>query len=157
MKTLHLLRAASLMLASTAVSAKTLEVTVSDIRNDKGNILVMAKVAGQEQPVYGMAAARAGKVVVTLEGIEQECRSLVGIETDHPGLQIDVADREARIIEQGGIVAREAILAVGKVEMHQCVVDPFRVQAKLWPARQRSVLRQPVHPFGNIKDTALEA
>lgn len=38
------------MLASTAVSAKTLEVTVSDIRNDKGNILVMAKVAGQEQP-----------------------------------------------------------------------------------------------------------
>ena len=46
MKTLHLLRAASLMLASTAVSAKTLEVTVSDIRNDKGNILVMAKVAG---------------------------------------------------------------------------------------------------------------
>ena len=72
MKTLHLLRAASLMLASTAVSAKTLEVTVSDIRNDKGNILVMAKVAGQEQPVYGMAAARAGKVVVTLEGIPAE-------------------------------------------------------------------------------------
>ena len=49
MKTLHLLLAASFMLASTAVSAKTLEVTVSDIRNDKGNILVMAKVAGQEQ------------------------------------------------------------------------------------------------------------
>ena len=67
MKTLHLLLAASFMLASTAVSAKTLEVTVSDIRNDKGNILVMAKVAGQEQPVYGMAAARAGKVVVTAE------------------------------------------------------------------------------------------
>lgn len=76
MKTLHLLRAASLMLASTAVSAKTLEVTVSDIRNDKGNILVMAKVAGQEQPVYGMAAARAGKVVVTLEGIEADAAEL---------------------------------------------------------------------------------
>ena len=59
MQTLHLLLAASFMLASTAVSAKTLEVTVSDIRNDKGNILVMAKVAGQEQPVYGMAAASA--------------------------------------------------------------------------------------------------
>ena len=39
MKTLHLLLAASFMLASTAVSAKTLEVSVSDIRNDKGNIL----------------------------------------------------------------------------------------------------------------------
>ena len=63
MKTLHLLLAASFMLASTAVSAKTLEVTVSDIRNDKGNIL-------------GMAAARAGKVVVTLEGIEADAAEL---------------------------------------------------------------------------------
>ena len=53
MKTLHLLRAASLMLASTAVSAKTLEVTVSDIRNDKGNILVMAKVAGTARLRHG--------------------------------------------------------------------------------------------------------
>ena len=43
---------------------------------DKGNILVMAKVAGQEQPVYGMAAARAGKVVVTLEGIEADAAEL---------------------------------------------------------------------------------
>ena len=68
--------AASLMLVSIATSAKTLEVTVSDIRNDKGNILVMAKVAGQEQPVYGMAAARAGKVVVTLEGIEADAAEL---------------------------------------------------------------------------------
>ena len=72
MQTLHLLLAASFMLAATAVSAKTLEVTVSDIRNDKGNILVMAKVAGQEQPVYGMAASTAGKLFVTLEGIEAD-------------------------------------------------------------------------------------
>ena len=62
MKTLHLLRAASLMLASTAVSAKTLEVTVSDIRNDKGNILVMAKVAGQEQVVSVIDVQGVGRI-----------------------------------------------------------------------------------------------
>lgn len=72
MKTLQLLLAAGFALASVAASAKTLEVTVSDIRNDKGSILVMAKVAGQEQPVYGMAAAKTGKVAVTLEGIDAE-------------------------------------------------------------------------------------
>ena len=66
--------AASLMLVSIAASAKTLEVTVSDIRNDKGNILVMAKVAGQEQPAYGMAAAKAGKVIVTLEGSDYKLK-----------------------------------------------------------------------------------
>lgn len=73
MKILQLLLAVGFALASMAVSAKTLEVTVSDIRSDKGSILVMAKaVDGQEQPVYGMAAAKTGKVAVTLEGIDAE-------------------------------------------------------------------------------------
>ena len=55
-------------LASVAAAAKTLEITVTDIRSDKGSILVMAKVAGQKQPVYGMSPAKRGEVVVTLEG-----------------------------------------------------------------------------------------
>ena len=93
MQTLHLLLAASFMLASTAVSAKTLEVTVSDIRNDKGNILVMAKVAGQEQPVYGMAAAKAGKVVVTLEGIEADAAELSLFHDEDGDYKLKMGDR----------------------------------------------------------------
>lgn len=72
MKILQFLLAVGFALASMAASTKTLEVTVSDIRSDKGSILVMAKAAGQEQPVYGMAAAKTGKVAVTLEGIDAE-------------------------------------------------------------------------------------
>lgn len=72
MKILQFLLAVGFALASMAASAKTLEVTVSDIRSDKGSILVMAKAAGKEQPVYGMAAAKTGKVAVTLEGIDAE-------------------------------------------------------------------------------------
>lgn len=72
MKILHCLLAAGFALASAAASAKTLEITVTDIRNDKGTILAMAKVSGQEQPIYGMAAAKAGKVAVTLEGIDAD-------------------------------------------------------------------------------------
>ena len=45
-------------LASVAAAAKTLEITVTDIRSDKGNVLAMAKVAGHEQPVYGMSPAK---------------------------------------------------------------------------------------------------
>ena len=59
-------------LASVAAAAKTLEITVTDIRSDKGNVLAMAKVAGREQPVYGMSPAKRGEVVVTLEGIDAE-------------------------------------------------------------------------------------
>ena len=93
MQTLHLLLAASFMLASTAVSTKTLEVTVSDIRNDSVNILVMAKVAGQEQPIYGMAAAKAGKVVVTLEGIEADAAELSLFHDEDGDYKLKMGDR----------------------------------------------------------------
>lgn len=76
MKTLHLLLTALVALASVAASAKTLEITVSEVRSDKGNMLVMAKVAGQEQPVYGMSPARTGQVVVTLEGIDADAAEI---------------------------------------------------------------------------------
>lgn len=72
MKTLHLLLTAVFALASIAAAAKTLEITAADIRSDKGSILVMAKIAGQEQPVYGMSPAKSGKVVITLEGIDAD-------------------------------------------------------------------------------------
>lgn len=76
MKTLHLLLTALVALASVAASAKTLEITVPDVRSEKGNMLVMAKVAGQEQPVYGMSPARTGQVVVTLEGIDADAAEI---------------------------------------------------------------------------------
>lgn len=65
MKTL-LAMLAALALGSAAATAKTLEITVEDVRSDKGQILVMAAAAGQEQPVYGKADAKKGSVVVTL-------------------------------------------------------------------------------------------
>lgn len=72
MKPFKLLVTVCFTLASMAASAKTLEITVSDIRSGKGSILAMAKVPGQEQPVYGMSPARTGKVTVTLEGLDAD-------------------------------------------------------------------------------------
>lgn len=71
MKTL-LVMLAALALGSAAATAKTLEITVEDIRSDKGQILVMGAAAGQEQPIYGKADAKKGSVVVTLTGLEAD-------------------------------------------------------------------------------------
>lgn len=68
MKTLFLCTA--LTLAATAATARTLEIRVGNVRNDKGSILVMANIPGQEKPVYGMAPAKKGTVTVRLEGID---------------------------------------------------------------------------------------
>lgn len=70
MKTLRIILLLGLALASASASAKTLEITVSEIRNDKGSILVMARVAGREQPLYAMAAAQKGSVTVKIENID---------------------------------------------------------------------------------------
>ena len=71
MKTL-LAMLAALALGSAAATAKTLEITVEDVRSDKGQILVIAAAAGQEQPVYGKADAKKGSVIVTLTGLEAD-------------------------------------------------------------------------------------
>ena len=71
MKTL-LVMLAALALGSAAATAKTLEITVEDVRSDKGQILVMGAAAGQEQPIYGKADAKKGSVVVTLTGLEAD-------------------------------------------------------------------------------------
>lgn len=68
MKTLFL--CAALALAATNITAKTLEINVENVRNDKGSILVMANIPGQDKPVYGMAPAKEGTVTVRLEGID---------------------------------------------------------------------------------------
>lgn len=66
MKTILL---AAALLASAAATAKTLEISISNVRNDQGSILVMASVAGQDQPVYAKAPAKKGLVTVTLAGL----------------------------------------------------------------------------------------
>lgn len=75
---------AALVLAATAATAKTLEITVENVRNDRGNILVMANIPGQEKPVFGMASAKEGMVTVRLEGIEGD-EALISLFHDEDG------------------------------------------------------------------------
>lgn len=93
MKISHLAPFAGLMLATLTASAKTLEITVRDVRNNKGTILVMAKVAGQEQPLYGKATAKAGKVVVTLESIDADAAEVSLFHDEDGDYQMKMGDR----------------------------------------------------------------
>lgn len=92
MKTLFVTLAA-LTLGTAAATAKTLEITVEDIRSDKGLILVMATVAGQQQPVYGKADAKKGSVVVTLEGLEADAAEVSLFHDEDGDFQMKMGDR----------------------------------------------------------------
>ena len=92
MKTLFATLAA-LVLGTAAATAKTLEITVEDVRSDKGQILVMASVAGQEQPVYGKADAKKGSVVVTLTGLEADAVEVSLFHDEDGDFKMKMGDR----------------------------------------------------------------
>lgn len=95
MKTLRATLAA-LVLGTAATTAKTLEITVEDIRSDKGQILVMATVTGQEQPVYGIygkAEAKKGSVAVTLTGLGADAAEVSLFHDEDGDYQMKTGDR----------------------------------------------------------------
>ena len=95
-------------LASVAAAAKTLEITVTDIRSDKGNVLAMAKVAGREQPVYGMSPAKRGEVVVTLEGIDAETAEVSLLHDEDGDYKMKTGERGRRLCREKARPARRA-------------------------------------------------
>lgn len=81
------------LVLGTAAMAKTLEIKVEEIRSDKGSILVMARIAGQEQPVYGKADARKGSVTVTLTGLEADAAEVSLFHDEDGDYQMKMGDR----------------------------------------------------------------
>lgn len=66
----HLLLLFAFLSAAYGLQAGPLHLTVTGIRSDKGNILVMARAEGREEPLYALVPAARGSVEVLLEGID---------------------------------------------------------------------------------------
>lgn len=68
MKTVHtILLGAFLLLTAATVSAQSLEIEVTGIRNAKGSILLMVQGEGLKEPIYKMEAAREGKLLLAVD------------------------------------------------------------------------------------------
>lgn len=92
MKTLFLLLSTAIV--ATSASAKTLDVTVENVRSDKGTILVMATLPKIEKPIYGKADAKEGCVVVTVELPDEVTEAEVSLFHDEDGdYQMAMGDR----------------------------------------------------------------
>lgn len=87
------LLAAAATLSATSAAARNLEITVADIRSDRGSILVMATVEGVDKPFYAMTAAKAGTVVVSLEGIDADKTDVSLFHDENGNFKMDMGDR----------------------------------------------------------------
>lgn len=60
------------MLVCGCIEARTIIVEIGNIRDNHGNILVMAQSGKDTKPVYGMAKSEKGKVTIRLENVDWE-------------------------------------------------------------------------------------
>lgn len=79
--------------AAASASARNLEITISDIRSDRGSILVMATAEGVDKPFYGRAEARIGSVVVILEGIDAAKAEVSLFHDENGDFKLEMGDR----------------------------------------------------------------
>lgn len=68
---------------------KTITVEVKGIRSNQGNILVMAKSDGSDQPAFGMAKAQKGTVSIVLNAIEGEKADVSIFHDENSNRQLD--------------------------------------------------------------------
>lgn len=74
------------------IGARTIIVKISNIRGEKGNILVMAQSGKESKPVYGMAKPNNGEVTVKLENIEWEQFDLSVVHDENGNYQMDFTE-----------------------------------------------------------------
>lgn len=72
--------------------ARTIIVKVSNIRGDKGNILVMARAGKDSKPVYGKAKPENGEATIKLENVEWDQFDLSIFHDENDNYQMDLTE-----------------------------------------------------------------
>ena len=72
--------------------AHTVIVEITQVRNDQGNVLVMAQAGKDTEPIYGMAKAQKGQLTIRLESVVWEKFDLSIIHDENENWQMDLRD-----------------------------------------------------------------
>lgn len=72
--------------------ARTVIVEITQVRNDQGNVLVMAQAGKDTEPIYGMAKAQKGQLTIRLESVVWEKFDLSIIHDENENWRMDLRD-----------------------------------------------------------------
>lgn len=72
--------------------ASTVIVEITQVRNDQGNVLVMAQAGKDTEPIYSMAKARKGQLTIRLESVVWEKFDLSIIHDENENWRMDLRD-----------------------------------------------------------------
>ena len=91
MKTIYFFIA--LLGLSVSVFAEDFSVSVGNIRNNNGNILVMLQADEKSKPVYGMAKAQKGEVNVMIKDVSGKEVTISVFHDENENWQMDTNER----------------------------------------------------------------
>ena len=91
MKTIYFFIA--LLSLSVSVFAEDFSVSVGNIRNNNGNILVMLQADEKSKPVYGMAKAQKGEVNVMIKDVSGKEVTISVFHDENENWQMDTNER----------------------------------------------------------------
>lgn len=92
MKRIILTSMLGLIVGCSPIMARTIIVKVSNIRGEKGNILVMAQQGKEDKPVYGMAKVERGTVSIKLENVEWDEFDLSVFHDENDNWEMDLSE-----------------------------------------------------------------
>lgn len=92
MKKFILTAVIAILFTGSNLLARTITVKISNIRGDKGNVLVMAQAGKESKPVYGMAEPKNGEAVIKLENVEWEEFDLSVFHDENNNFQMDLTE-----------------------------------------------------------------
>ncbi len=72
--------------------AHTVIVEITQVRNDQGNVLVMAQAGKDTEPIYGMAKAQKGQLTIRLESVVWEKFDLSIIHDENENWRMDLRE-----------------------------------------------------------------
>lgn len=92
MKKFILTTAIAILFTGSNLFARTIIVKISNIRGDKGNILVMAQTGKESTPVYGKAKPENGEAIIKLENVEWEVFDLSVFHDENENFKMDFTE-----------------------------------------------------------------
>lgn len=74
-------------------SARKVHVEIANVRSNKGNVLVMIQQGKESKPLYGLAKAVSGKVIVDVDQVEWDHFDLSAFHDENGNMKMDYGDK----------------------------------------------------------------
>ena len=88
-----LVLAICVLTSSLALNAQKVQVEVSGVRNDKGNILIMAQNKSNAKPIYASSKAVKGKVFISMNNFNKESYDFSIFHDENSNMQLDMNEQ----------------------------------------------------------------